>query len=324
MVDPRPETASGSGDAYSDSSGSPFSPPPRPDLGEADSSDQAPQRESLGWPPPPASVFPQRVLPVEDGAEPEQALPLSGVTAGTHHAAYLGSAEEYDPTTDPRNWGPFPETATPRQRSVGQVLWPWGLRGFVESLEVLALALLMFLAVRSVGQNFVVDGGSMEPTFRHGEMLIVNKLVYRSFDVSWLPWSDNEEWTPFGGPSDGDIVVFKFPQDPKRDFIKRIIAAPGQTVQVDDGKVFIDGKQLAEPYLDAAPLYDYGPVTVPEGQYFVLGDNRNNSYDSHAWGMLDESFLIGRADIRYWPLGKAGRLESVSELAPSAGVSQSP
>ena len=229
-----------------------------------------------------------------------------------------------DPVEDPANWGPPLPPASPPGRSLGQILWPWGWRGVVETVEVLALALLMFLFVRSIGQNFVVDGGSMEPTFHNGEMLIVNKIAYRSFNIAWLPWSDNEDWRPFGQPKPGDVVVFRFPQNPSRDFIKRVVAVAGQTVEVRGGEVLVDGVAQDEPYLDEPPTYDYGPITVAEGQYFVLGDNRNNSYDSHAWGTLDESFLIGRADIRYWPLDRAGRLDGEApRQSPEAGVSRS-
>jgi signal peptidase I len=164
----------------------------------------------------------------------------------------------------------------------------------------------------------------MEPTFHNGEMLIVNKVAYRSFDISWLPWSDNENWRPFGEPQPGDVVVFRFPQNPSRDFIKRVVAVAGQTVEVRGGQVIVDGVVQDEPYLEEAPSYEYGPITVAEGQYFVLGDNRNNSYDSHAWGTLDKSFLIGRADIRYWPLDRAGRLEGEApRQVPEVGVSRS-
>ena len=104
---------------------------------------------------------------------------------------------------------------------------PSRLHALAEVLEVAALALLMFIAVRTVAQNFIVDGESMQPTFEHGQLLIVNKLAYDSFDLSWLPWSD-EAWEPFGDPQPGDVVVFRFPFDPDRDFIKRIIAFPGR------------------------------------------------------------------------------------------------
>ncbi len=241
--------------------------------------------------------------------------------------SYLWPGMQADPVADPANWGaPLPPQLPPPapRRSIGQVLWPWGLRGIIESVEVLVLALLMFLCVRVVGHNFIVEGGSMEPTFHNGEMLIVNRLVYRSFDISFLPWSDDAKWRPFGSPEVGDVVVFRFPQNPSRDFIKRVVAVSGQTVEVRGGAVIVDGVVRTEAYLSAPPAYEYGPAVVPERQYFVLGDNRNNSYDSHSWGMLDESFFIGRAELRYWPLDRSGRVDNEPSLSPAqAGVLRS-
>ena len=232
-----------------------------------------------------------------------------------------------DRTTDLANWGaPLPFVALPTQPSLGSMLWPWGVRGFVETAEVLALALVMFMFVRTLGQNFIVDGGSMEPTFHNGEMLIVNKISYRSFDISWLPWSENREWRPFGQPQLGDIVVFRFPHNQNRDFIKRIIGLPGQTLEVHGGRLYLDGQPHDEPFLAQPSAYEYGPAIVPDGQYFVLGDNRNNSYDSHSWGMLDQVFLIGRAEVRYWPLARAGRVGSDDPhivVSPKVGVQPS-
>ena len=200
---------------------------------------------------------------------------------------------------------------------------PFGLHALAEVLEVAALALLMFIAVRTVAQKFIVDGESMQPSFEHGQLLIVNKLAYDSFDLSWLPWTD-EAWEPFGDPKPGDVVVFRFPFDPDRDFIKRIIAVPGQTVEIAHGEVFVDGALLEEPYLFEETLYNFGPATVPEGEVFVLGDNRNNSYDSHSWGMLDEDLIIGRAELRYWPFSAAGRVEHYHSVLMPQEVQSSP
>lgn len=257
------------------------------------------------------------------------APPLPAYTPTTSTAVEAEPARDVDPERDTYSeadsamWGPAPAPVE-EPRSWLKVLWPWGVRGVLESVEVLLLALVMFAFVRSMGQNFVVDGGSMEPTFHNGEMLIVNKIVYRSFDVSWLPWSDNSDWRPFGSPEPGDVVVFQFPQNPSRDFIKRVIAVAGQTVEVRGGNLFVDGVLHPEPFLSQPPAYDYGPATVPPGQYFVLGDNRNNSYDSHAWGMLDHAFMIGRAEFRYWPPDRAGRVGNDDPSpTPQAGVLRS-
>lgn len=203
-----------------------------------------------------------------------------------------------------------------------RALWPWGLRGVAESLEVVGLALLMFLLVRSGTGNYIVDGRSMFPTFDDGEMVIVNKLAYRSFDLSWVPWIGSEEWSPLGPgtPLPGDVVVFHNPNDPSRDFIKRVIATPGQIVEIRDGILLVDGLPFLEPYLSEPPVYQFGPEIVGPDQLFVLGDNRNNSYDSHQWGMLDDEFVIGRAELRYWPLSDFGPVGEEQAVPITTGV----
>lgn len=206
--------------------------------------------------------------------------------------------EDLDP------WIPVP---VDRERpSAAAALWPWGLRGLADTLEVVALALLMFILVRGIAQNFVVDGASMEPTFSNGQMLIVNKLAYSEFDLGWVPAVGSDDWRPFGVLELGDVIVFEFPHGQDRDFVKRVIGLPGQTVEVTNGQVLVDGVALVEPYLTDLPRYSYGPETVPPDHVFVLGDARNNSYDSHSWGMLNQSFIIGRVDLRYWPVDRAG------------------
>jgi signal peptidase I len=305
MVEPMPPTSAG-GDPSAELPPPPFLVPPGYESGPRSAWTSSPAR--------PVSVAPAL-----------SELPM--LPPGPSLPTYLLPAAAFDPTADLDSWGPLPPAPPepPAQRSLLRVLWPWGVRGVLESVEVLLLALVMFTFVRAMGQNFVVDGGSMEPTFHNGEMLIVNKIVYRSFDISWLPWSDNKDWRPFGAPRPGDVVVFQFPQNPSRDFIKRVIAVEGQTVEVRGGKLLIDGKVMPEPFLSQPPAYDYGPAKVPAGQYFVLGDNRNNSYDSHAWGMLDNVFMIGRAELRYWPPERAGRVGNDDPSpAPQAGVSRSP
>jgi signal peptidase I len=219
-------------------------------------------------------------------------------------------------------WRPLPASfSLEGVRPVTKRRGLFGLEAVAEALEVLALALFMFVAVRAVAQNFIVDGGSMEPNFHNGELVVVNKLAFRTFNLSWVPGLGVDAWKPFGTPEQGDVVVFEFPQDPTRDFIKRVIAVPGQTVEVREGVVFVDGQELEEPYLSEPPRYNYGPMMVPSGQLFVLGDNRNNSFDSHSWGMLPEESLIGRAEFRYWPLSEAGRISghphAVAEASPS-------
>lgn len=191
----------------------------------------------------------------------------------------------------------------PERKSLRATLWPWGLAGLAETIEVVVLALMMFVAVRSVAHNYRVEGSSMVPSFQNGQLLIVNRLAYRSFDLGWIPVIGRDDWQPFGTPHQGDVVVFIAQTNPReRDFIKRIVGLPGQTVEVRDGHVLVDGIAYSENYIEAPPSYVYPPTTVPPGHLFVLGDNRNNSLDSHLIGMVAESAVIGRVDVRYWPL----------------------
>lgn len=197
----------------------------------------------------------------------------------------------------------FDPWAVSRRRGIAT----WGLAGLAETLEVVALALIMFLGVRLVAHNYIVDGASMAPTFQSSELVIVNRLAYREIDLSWFPGGG--KFRPFGEPAPGDVVVFLYQEQPReRDFIKRVIAVPGQTVEIRDGHVYVDGRPLDEPYISAPPNYAMPKAVVPEGAVFVLGDNRNNSFDSHLFGMVDQSRLIGRAELRYWPLDRFWRV----------------
>lgn len=202
-------------------------------------------------------------------------------------------------------WSPTPEIPDGRRALLF-------MGGVVETLDVLVLALAMFLCVRFVAHNYVVEGGSMLPTFHQSDLVIVNRLAYREFDLSWIPGVDESGWQPFGTPAPGDVVVFEYSGDPnERDFIKRVIAVPGQVVQVDNGVVMVDGMALDEPYIAEAPNYSYPPTVVTPGSLFVLGDNRNNSLDSHVFGLVDASTVIGRADFRYWPADRWGMIGHV-------------
>lgn len=153
-----------------------------------------------------------------------------------------------------------------------------------ELIETLLLTLVIFLLIRFAVQNFRIEGFSMEPNFHDGEFLLVNKLVYM-----------------LHAPDRGDVVVLRYPPVPSRDFIKRVIGLPGDRVEIMTGKVYINGEMLSEPYPLNEGSYTYGPVTVGSDEYFVLGDNRNNSSDSHSWGMLPSKNIVGKAWFAYWP-----------------------
>ena len=186
-----------------------------------------------------------------------------------------------------------------------------------EIFETILLTLLIFLLVRTVVQNFKVEGSSMEPNLHSGQYLLFNKLAYFQIDPNGIeerfPSLDlpfDEPIEIFGEPRRGDVVVFRFPRDPNRDFIKRVIALPGDTVEVRERQVLVNGQIVDEPYLrdqpQYQPLYPDGPRVVPPGQYYVLGDNRNNSSDSHVWGLVPRENIIGRAWLSYWPRSSWG------------------
>lgn len=159
----------------------------------------------------------------------------------------------------------------------------WG-RFFLDVLETLLLSAVLFLAINALSARVRVDGFSMKPTLQDGEFVLVNRLAYR-----------------VGTPQRGDIIVFHFPLDPgSQDLIKRVIGLPGDVVSVKSGVLSVNGQPLQEPYIAAAPMYS-GKWDVPPDELFVLGDNRNDSSDSHAWGMLPLKEVVGKAILIYWP-----------------------
>jgi signal peptidase I len=166
---------------------------------------------------------------------------------------------------------------------------------FIEVVKTIGLSVVLAFGIRSfVAEARYIPSGSMLPTLQVDDRLIVDKVGYY-----------------FREPKRGDIVVFNPTkelenQDFRDAFIKRVIGQPNDKVEVKDGQVFINGTLLKETYIADAPKYQYGPVTVPQGAYLVLGDNRNNSYDSHYWGFVPREKIIGRAVVRFWPLNRMG------------------
>jgi signal peptidase I len=190
-------------------------------------------------------------------------------------------------------------------------------REYFESL-VIAVALALFVRT-FVFQAFKIPTGSMEPNLLVGDHLIVNKMINAptatGLERAILPGRDVRR---------GDIIVFKYPVDPERDFIKRVIGLPGERLELRRKKVYINGKPLDEPYAhfleppspEGSPKKDdvreeYGPVTIPAGQYFMMGDNRDNSQDSRFWGFLPRSYIKGQALFIYFSFKEGG---SVSNL----------
>jgi signal peptidase I len=183
-----------------------------------------------------------------------------------------------------------------------------------ELVQTLVLAALIFLLVRAVAQNFRVEGPSMEPGLHNGQYLLVNKAVYFKLSLGtlskYIPFidaHDGEEAFLFHGPQRGDVIVFRYPKDPDRDFIKRVIGVPGDSIRIDDaGTVFVNGEALKENYISDSSPRSLEEQMVPPDSYFVLGDNRPNSSDSRNWGFVPEENIIGKAMLSYWPLSELG------------------
>lgn len=166
--------------------------------------------------------------------------------------------------------------------------------------RTIGLSIVLALGIRTfVAEARWIPSESMVPTLQKYDKLIVDKLSYH-----------------FTSPQRGDIVVFSptdniIKENPtlKDAFIKRVIGLPGDKVEVKGGRVYINDRPLREKYIEAAPQYQYGPVTVPSDSYLMLGDNRNNSYDSHFWGFVPRDHIIGRAIVRFWPPNRIGELD---------------
>jgi signal peptidase I len=171
---------------------------------------------------------------------------------------------------------------------------PGFLRFILDVLETLILSVLLFAGINAISARIRVDGYSMEPTLHTGEFVIVNKLAYK-----------------LGTPQVGDVIVFHFPRDPQQEYIKRVIGLPGDQVQISNGGVFVNGQPLEEPYIADPPAYERS-VSIPDGQLFVLGDNRNNSSDSHNWGTVPMSYVVGKALLVYWPPQQWGLIDHMS------------
>ena len=184
-----------------------------------------------------------------------------------------------------------------------------------EALETLLLGLGAFLVLQASVQNFRVQGQSMDPTLANQQHLLVSKLAYAvvPFQTALAatvgdPGGDGA--FVFNPPQRGDIVVFHIADRAGADLVKRVIGLPGESVELRDGRVFIDGELLPEPYLTGFDDSNEAPLSVPVGHYYVLGDNRAVSYDSRFMGPIPMEQIIGKAWVSYWPLDRLDVLDS--------------
>jgi signal peptidase I len=202
---------------------------------------------------------------------------------------------EYEPTSQPTT-PPAQEAPVSTAASIGRGIW--------ELVQILVLALLMVMVIRNFIHNYRIDGISMEPNFHDGQFLIVNRFAYCPgvhLEIPVLNKSLFDKTWCVRAPSRGDVVIFEYPRDPSRDFIKRVIGLPGETVEVIAGQVYVNGQLMPEPFGPNPGSYNAAPLTVGPDEVYVMGDNRNNSSDSHLWGPLKLENIIGKALISYWP-----------------------
>jgi signal peptidase I len=188
-------------------------------------------------------------------------------------------------------------------------LWTEGLRLF---RDVFLIILVFVLVGVFFIQPVVVEGTSMVPELHDGERLLVNKLVY--YKIQSISWGHIQR---------GDIVVFWYPNDPDKSYVKRVIGLPGETVEIRNGHVYIDGTELQEPYLDIEHnqmLHDNSVTTVKEHYFFVMGDNRDNSSDSRYWGLVPEKYVYGKAFFRYWKPENMGFIVHGESNMPEDGT----
>lgn len=175
-----------------------------------------------------------------------------------------------------------------------------------ENIEAILIAVVLALFIRTfIVQAFKIPSGSMQPTLEIGDHILVNKFIY-GIKAPFV----GTTLIPVSEPQHNDIIVFKYPEDPDKDFIKRLIGLPGDTVEVKNKKVYVNHQPLVPDmgvHTDSRvlsgilnPRDNFGPVTVPPDSYFVMGDNRDNSYDSRFWGFVGQKAIKGKAFIIYW------------------------
>jgi signal peptidase I len=267
------------------------------------------------------STDPAGAAPTQPAAPLPPGLTTADVSSNGHLGADSGSllyVQAWDAHAQGAHAG---ETRRQRQHN---------LRVAREIVETGILALVIFLGVRAIVQNFRVEGMSMDPTYATGQYVLVNKALYTRLDPAalskWVPFwdADEEARYVFRPPHRGDVVVFEppIPNRGDRDFIKRIIGEPGDHVVVKDGRVSVNGRQLHEQYIANGQTFcggQYCDVTLGPDEYYVMGDNRANSSDSRLWGPVPGGSIVGKSWLIYLPFSDFGAAPNgAPEMGPSA------
>jgi signal peptidase I len=188
-----------------------------------------------------------------------------------------------------------------------------------ELLEAVVLALIVFMVIQTSVRNFKVDGSSMNPTLEGGQYLMVNKLVYFQLDMARLSrivpfWKVERPDSRFAlhPPLRGEVIVFHFPNDTRKDFVKRVIGLPGDTVAIRQGKVFVNDSYQEESHITRKDTSSMPPMRLRAKEYFVMGDNRRSSNDSRSWGPVPEGLILGKVWFVYWPFSSLRVLNNFS------------
>ena len=237
---------------------------------------------------------------IEAQASGDEALepssePAENVGASERFGSVAAESPASEDTARPVPPGEDPDDSSPSEPGTEQGDEARPFQSLIELLHDLAVAIVVcVLLITYVVQAFKVQGTSMSPELLDGERILVNKFLYR-----------------FGDIERGDVVVFWYPEDPKLSFIKRIVGLPGETVEVRNGKVYVDGTLIDEPYVvvDNADRRSFASQEIRPGHYFVLGDNRRGSNDSRSWGLVPERYIYGKAFVRIWPLRDVGAVD---------------
>jgi signal peptidase I len=193
------------------------------------------------------------------------------------------------------------------------------MRAFVrEVIETIALALFLVLVIHSAVQNYRVEGPSMEPLLLSGDRVVVSRVESIEIDAAhaagYLPTVDAEvgdTWHPFGQLEYGDVIVFKWPRDPRQNFVKRIIGLPGDRIKIELGTVFVNDLPVEEPFVEYTLRQSLAERVVEPGTYYVMGDNRAQSDDSRHWGTVPFDNVIGKIWAVYWPVDRLTALETM-------------
>ena len=251
-------------------------------------------------------------LPTFDRVTPQRNHPLKPMADTLPQLEAILRDEPFTPPPLPKHvyqvssaqpdWNEYPTPVDePAVESEPETMSGWRTVGAVvrEIGETVLLTLVIFFLIQLVIRNFRVVGTSMVDNLHDGQYLIIDKLSYSTLFRQILGWSNFQH---------GDVVVFEPPNHPGEDYVKRIVGLPGETVEVRNGVVLVNGKPLPQPYQPRPGSYSMPPQVVPPGDVFVLGDNRNNSNDSHNWGPLPIKNIVGRAWISYWPPDEWGTI----------------